>query len=63
MVIVPQTASLLFASTVTFAFGICLFGSMAMAGRKRTQHETATLDSRSGSGMPLNPNRLRIHER
>jgi uncharacterized membrane protein YfcA len=45
MMIVPQTASLLLASTATFAFGICLFGSMAMAGSKRMELETTTQES------------------
>ena len=40
LVIVPQTSSLLIASSATFACGVCLFGSMALAGQKRLhQHQ------------------------
>lgn len=48
LVIVPQTAGLLLASSVTFALGMCLFGSMALAGSRRLHHEKTTLQSRLG---------------
>jgi uncharacterized membrane protein YfcA len=53
LVIVPQTASLLAASCVTFVFGICLFGSMAFAGGKRLHAATMTSESLAGIGHAL----------
>jgi len=56
LVIVPQTASLVVASCLTFVFGICLFGSMALAGGKRLHHETVTSESLAGIGNALETN-------
>ena len=65
LVIVPQTTTLLLTSTGTFASGICLFGCMTIAGSKRPHRETetATMESRPGSGISHHPVRLGIHER
>jgi uncharacterized membrane protein YfcA len=62
LVIVPQTPSLLIVSGTTFGLGVCLFGSMALAGGKRRHREATALESRLGLGGAMESNVLEAQQ-